>query len=239
MDVYSHMARRYMEKSGATPSDFAEIAVKNHAHGALNPKAQYRQEVTVEEVLESREISAPLTLMMCSPIGDGAAALVLSSEDYAKRVGADAVRVLSSALVSTREGDEVATAERAAKWAYELAGVGPEDLDVVELHDAAAPAELQIYEELGLCAPGEGPELLASGATRLGGRVPVNTSGGLLSKGHPIGATGCGQLVELVDQLRGRANGRQVEGARVALAENAGGFLGEDNAAATVHILSK
>ncbi|MDQ4002401.1 MAG: thiolase family protein [Actinomycetota bacterium] len=239
MDVYSHMARRYMEKSGATPRDFAEVAVKNHAHGALNPKAQYQQEVTVEEVLESREISSPLTLMMCSPIGDGAAALVLCSEDYAQRVGADAVRVLSSALVSTREGDEVAAAERAAKRAYELAGVGPEDLDVVELHDAAAPAELQIYEELELCAPGEGPELLASGATRLGGRVPVNTSGGLLSKGHPIGATGCGQLVELVDQLRGRANGRQVEGARVALAENAGGFLGEDNAAATVHILSE
>ena len=239
MDVYAHMARRYMEESGATPHDFAEVAVKNHAHGALNPKAQYRQEVTAGEVLESREISAPLTLMMCSPIGDGAAALVLCSEDYGHRVGADAVRVLSSALVSTREGDGESTAERAANKAYELAGAGPDDLDVVELHDAAAPAELQLYEELGLCAPGEGPELIASGATRLGGRVPVNTSGGLLSKGHPIGATGCGQLVELVDQLRGRAGRRQVEGARIALSENAGGFLGEDNAAAAVHILSK
>jgi acetyl-CoA acetyltransferase len=235
MDVYADSARRYMEKSGATARDFAEVAVKSHDHAALNPKAQYRNRVTAEEVLGSREIAYPLTLLMCSPIGDGAAALVLCSEEYARRT--DAVRVLASCLVSVREGDEKGTAARAAEKAYEASGLGPEDLDVVELHDAAAPAELDLYEELGLCGPGEGHELLRSGATRLGGRVPVNTSGGLLSKGHPIGATGCAQLVELVEQLRGRAGERQVEGARIALAENGGGFLGTDTAVVGVNVL--
>jgi acetyl-CoA acyltransferase len=138
-----------------------------------------------------------------------------------------------------RGRDTPGAVERAAHRAYEQAGVGPDDVDVLELHDAAAPAELITYEELGLCGPGEGPTLIASGETALGGRVPVNTSGGLLSKGHPIGATGCGQIVELVDQLRGRAGDRQVEGARVALGENGGGFLGTDPAAMVVTILSK
>jgi acetyl-CoA acetyltransferase len=137
-----------------------------------------------------------------------------------------------------RAHGEPAGVERAAQRAYEQAGIGPDDLDVVELHDAAAPAELVLYEELGFCAPGDGPKLLASGDTALGGRMPVNTSGGLLSKGHPIGATGCGQIVELVDQLRGRAGDRQVDGARVALAQNAGGVLGADFAAMVVTILS-
>jgi acetyl-CoA acyltransferase len=239
MDIYAAMTRQYMQKSGATPRDFAEVAVKNHHHGSLNPKAQYRSEVTVEEVLESREVSNPLTLLMCSPVGDGAAALVLCSEEYAKRVGVETVRVLTSVLLSGQDDGEEPATERTAKRAYEMAGVGPEDLELVELHDAAAPAELMVYEELGLCEEGAGPELLASGATRLGGRLPVNTSGGLLSKGHPIGATGCGQLVELVEQLRGRAGERQVEGARVALAENGGGFLGTDPAAVAVHVLAK
>jgi len=134
--------------------------------------------------------------------------------------------------------DQPGAVERAAQRAYEQAGLGPEDLDVVEVHDAAAPAELMCYEELGLCGVAEGPRLLASGDTALGGRLPVNTSGGLLSKGHPIGATGCAQLVELVDQLRGRGGARQVPGARVALAENGGGFLGTDAAAMVVTILS-
>jgi acetyl-CoA acetyltransferase len=129
--------------------------------------------------------------------------------------------------------------ERASKRAYEIAGVGPTDLDVIEVHDAAAPAELMLYEELGLCSPGDGPKLLASGDTQLGGRHVVNPSGGLLSKGHPVGATGCAQLVELADQLRGRCGDRQVSGARIALAENAGGFLGTDNAATVITVLSR
>jgi acetyl-CoA acyltransferase len=241
MDIYAANSRAYMQSSGATREDFATVAVKSHRHAALNPKAQYRKEVTVEEVLASREIAYPLTLLMCSPIGDGAAAIVVCSEEFARRLNGQAVRILSTALVSGRDrvDGEPSAAQRAAKRAYEEASVGPEDVDVIELHDAAAPAELMTYEELNLCAPGEGPRLLRSGETWLGGRRPVNPSGGLLSKGHPIGATGCGQLVELVDQLRGRCGGRQVEGARIALAENGGGFLGRDAAAMVVTILGK
>ena len=239
MDVYALLARRYAEASGATPEDFAAVAVKNHHHGALNPKAQYREEVTVEEVLASRPISGPLHLLMCSPIGDGAAALVLCSAERAASLGIDPVWVRGTAIASGSDDTSLPVAvERAAARAYEQAGVGPGDIDLAEVHDAAAPAELQIYEELGLCAPGDGPALLASGATALGGRVPVNTSGGLLSKGHPVGATGCAQLVELTEQLRGRAGARQVDGARVALAENAGGFLAPDQAVAAVTILA-
>jgi acetyl-CoA acyltransferase len=240
MDIYAAGARAYMEASAATADDFAEVSVKSHRHAALNPKAQYRREITAEEVLASRPIAPPLTLLMCSPIGDGAAALVVCSADAARRLGAE-VRVRACALVSGRDRapGEPGTVERAASLAYEQAGLGPEDLDVIELHDAAAPAELVTYEQLGLCGPGEGPKLLASGATALGGRVPVNTSGGLLSKGHPIGATGCGQLVELADQLRGRCRGRQVPAARVALAQNGGGSLGTDAAAMVVTVLTK
>ena len=241
MDVYAGMTRHYMEQSGATPEDFARIAVKNQGNGKLNPKAQYGGDITVEEVLASRQISGPLTLLMCSPIGDGSAAVVVCSEEAARRLGADPVRVRATALVSGRDRgpDDAGAVERAVARAYEMGGVGPEDLDVLEVHDAAAPAELIIYEELGLCGPGEGPKLLASGETALGGRVPVNPSGGLLAKGHPIGATGCAQLVELADQLRGRCGARQVEGARLALAENGGGFLGSDPAAVVITVLSR
>jgi acetyl-CoA acyltransferase len=239
MDIYAANSRAYMQRSGATRQDFAEVAVKSHRHAALNPYAQYRTEVTVEDVLASREIASPLTLLMCSPIGDGAAALVVCSPEAARRLGAR-VRVRACALVSGRDHGpgEPGSVDRASQAAYEQAGAGPDDLDVVELHDAAAPAELMTYEELGLCGEGEGPALLASGATRLGGRIPVNPSGGLLSKGHPIGATGCAQLVELTDQLRGRCGQRQVAGARLALAQNGGGFLGRDAAAMVVTVLS-
>jgi acetyl-CoA acetyltransferase len=239
MDVYAQMARDYMARSGATAEDFAAITVKAHRHGALNPKAQYGGAVTVDEVLGSRAIVDPLTLLMCSPIGDGAAALVLANERGLRRMQATPVRVLAATLVSGRDrvnGDATAP-QRAARIAYERAGVGPGDVDVIELHDAAAPAELIVTEELGLCDPGGGPELLRSGATALGGRVPINPSGGLLSKGHPVGATGCAQLVELADQLRGRCGDRQVPGARIGLAENGGGFLENDPAVATVTIL--
>jgi acetyl-CoA acyltransferase len=239
MDIYAANSRAYMKHSGATRQDFAEVAVKSHRHAALNPYAQYRTEVTVEDVLASREIAPPLTLLMCSPIGDGAAALVVCSPEAARRLGAR-VRVRACVLVSGRDHrpGEPDAVERASQAAYERAAAGPDDLDVVELHDAAAPAELITYEELGLCGEGEGPALLASGATRLGGRIPVNTSGGLLSKGHPIGATGCAQLVELTDQLRGRCGQRQVAGAQLALAQNGGGFLGSDAAAMVVTVLS-
>jgi acetyl-CoA acetyltransferase len=238
MDIYADMARRYMDRSGATPEDFAKIAVKSHDNGALNPLAQYRNRVTEDEVLGSRPVSDPLTLLMCSPIGDGAAALVLCGPETAKRLGAK-VKVRATFVVSgTEKGSDESPVERAARLAYDRAGLGPDSVDVAEVHDAAAPAELMMYEELGLCGPGEGPKLLADGATALGGRVPVNPSGGLLTKGHPVGATGCAQLVELTEQLRGRAGDRQVHGARIGLAENAGGYLGPDPAAAVITILS-
>jgi acetyl-CoA acetyltransferase len=241
MDIYAQVARDYLARSGATEADLAQVSVKAHRHGALNPKAQYGGPVTVEEVLASREIAPPLRVLMCAPIGDGAAALVLATAKGLKRLAADPVRILAASLVSgrdRRDGDATAP-ERAARAAYAEAGVGPQDVDVIELHDAAAPAELIVYEELGLCEAGKGPELLRSGATALGGSIPANPSGGLLSKGHPIGATGCAQLVELTDQLRGRCGARQVSGARIALSENAGGFLENDAAAATVTILGR
>lgn len=239
MDLYAEQTRRYAERSGASAADFAAVAVKNHQHGALNERAQYRDEVTVEQVLASRHISGPLTLLMCSPIGDGAAALVLCSGDMAKHLGVPAIRIGGSALVSGGGESNLTSVERAAGIAFDQAQVGPEDISVVELHDAVAPAEVWIYEELGLCPPGEGRTLLASHATELGGRIPVNTSGGLISKGHPVGATGCAQLVELTEQLRGHAGARQVPDARVGLAENNGGYLDPEPAATCVTILTR
>jgi acetyl-CoA acetyltransferase len=211
------------------------VSVKNHHHGALNPYSQFRDEVSLEEVLASRRIAGPLTLLMCSPLSDGAAALVLSSRPPS---GAR-VRVAASVLVSGR-GDDREQADavtRASARAYERAGLGPEDLDVVELHDATAIAELQLYEELGLCRPGEAAGLVLDHVTWLGGRLPVNPSGGLLSRGHPIGATGAAQVVELTWQLQGRCERRQVPGPKVALAQNAGGWVGTDAAACAVHVL--
>jgi len=239
MDIYAGLTRDYMARTGATATDFAQVVVKNQGHGALNPKAQYGGQFSVDDVLASRVVSSPLTLLMCSPIGDGSAAVVLCSPEVAQRTGAE-VKVASTVLLSGRDRQGVgpSVTERAAQRAYERAGIGPEDIDVIEVHDAAAPAELIVYEEIGLCGPGEAPKLLAHGDTTLGGRVPVNPSGGLLSKGHPIGATGCAQIVELVDQLRGRAGARQVPDARVALAENGGGFLSDDLAAVVITILT-
>lgn len=236
MDLYATMARDYMERTGATLVDFAQVAVKSHKFASLNPKAQYRQQVTAAQVLTSRQVSEPLTMLMCSPVGDGAAALVFCSPEVARSKGLAPVRVRASVLASGTE-EPPGALQRAVAKAYEQGRIDPGEVDIVELHDAAAPAELMYYEELGLCGPGEGPKLLRSGDTDLGGRVPVNTSGGLLSKGHPVGATGCAQLVELCEQLRGRAGERQVEGASLGLAQNGGGSLGTDAAAMAVTIL--
>jgi acetyl-CoA acetyltransferase len=237
MDIYARLAREYSQASGATIEDFARVAVKSHRHGALNPKAQYRQGATVDDVLNSRLISRPLTLLMCSPLGDGAAVLLLCSDRFARRHGSDTVRILASTLVSGKASPTEHAVTRAANRAYQIAGLGPQDIDVAEVHDATASAELALYEELGFAPAGEGPRLIRTGATELGGKLPVNVSGGLISRGHPIGATGCAQLVELTEQLRGRAVGRQVEGGRIALAQNAGGFLGSEPAAVAIHIL--
>jgi acetyl-CoA acetyltransferase len=240
MDIYAARARDYMERTGTTVADFARIAVKSHRFGALNPNAQYRDPLTEEQVLNSRKISDPITLLMCAPIGDGAAAILLTTDPLARSRGARAVEVRASVLVSgAGNSHQAPAASRASEAAYDAAGIGPDSIDVVEVHDATAPSELMLYETLGLCRRNEGPALLRSGATDLGGRMPVNPSGGLLSRGHPLGATGCAQLVEITQQLRGDAGGRQRPDARVGLAENGGGTIGNDSAAMSVTILSR
>jgi acetyl-CoA acetyltransferase len=239
MDVYAAIVRAHMERYGTTRDQMAKVAVKNHANGALNPRAQYREVVDLEEVLASREISYPLTLLMCSPIGDGAAAAVLVSPEYASARNIRGPKVAASVLVSGNlpgSTDEMSET-RAARRAYEVAGVGPDDIDVAEVHDATAPAEILAYEDLGFCARGEGGRLVDEGVTELHGRLPVNTSGGLSAKGHPVGATGLAQICEIIWQLRGECGERQVEGARVGLTQNGGGFLGNDAAAQAVHVL--
>jgi acetyl-CoA acyltransferase len=240
MDIYAEEAREYMERSGATVQDFAAVAVKNQHNGSLNPAAQYGQDVSIEDVLATREIVWPLTLLMCSPISDGAAAVVLTSR-RGLRSSQPQVRVRASVVSSgVRPTDKGETATSlAAEAAYTDAGVGPTDIDCAEVHDAAAPAELRIYEQLGFVAPGDGPALLRSGATQLGGKLPVNSSGGLLARGHPIGATGLAQLCEAVLQLRGHAGARQVDNPRLALTQNAGGYMQGDNLACAVHILGR
>ncbi|MBK6289894.1 MAG: thiolase family protein [Gammaproteobacteria bacterium] len=242
MDIYATWALAHMKRYGTTREQFAAVSAKNSVHGSLNPKAQYRDVISVQEVLAAREVSWPLTLPMCSPIGDGAAAAVIVSERKRRELGiARAVKVEACVLASGwdyAEGEE-SVAEGTARALYESAGVGPADIDCVELHDASAPSELMYYEYLGLCPRGEGGRFVADGHSRLGGRQPVNTSGGLMRKGHPIGATGLAQIVELTEQLRGEAGQRQVQGAKVALAENGGGFIGTDAAAMVMTLLSR
>lgn len=239
MERYADKACRYMERTGATIEDVARVSVKNRWHGSLNPRAQFRIPVTADEVLTSRMVADPLRLLMCAPVGDGAAALIVASDEYARSTGRAGVRVAASVVTSIGSAvDGPGPAARAARRAYEQSGIGPLDVDVAEVHDACAPAELWIYEELGFCPPGEGAKLLHDGVTGLEGRLPVNPSGGLLSKGHPLGATGCGQLVELTEQLRGRAGARQVPDARVGLAHNCGGMIDGEEAVGVVTILS-
>lgn len=232
MGFYAGVARRFLETSEATAEDFGRVAVKNRLHAAANPIAQFKAPQTLEAVMAARLIVSPLTLPMCAPTTDGAAALLVCSEAYAAKIGAKAVDVLTS-QISGSPGPGISPVLPASRMAYEAVGLGPQDFDLIELHDAAAPAELLQYVEIGLCQPGEAHLLLRSGATQLGGATPVNTSGGLLSRGHALGATGCAQVAELFLQLRGRAGARQVERARTALAINGGGWL-DDTYALTV-----
>lgn len=242
MDAYAMGARWHMNKYGSTKKQLATICSKNHFHGSLNPKAQYQETMTVEEVMNAKPVTYPLTVPMCAPVGDGAAAAILCSERYLKKLtGARPVKVLASVLGtgSGRDLDGEDIGERLSKMAYNIAGVGPNDLSIAELHDATSYGELHQYEAMGFCAPGEGGPLAESGATALGGRIPVNTSGGLECRGHPIGASGLAQIYEVVEQLRGEAGKRQVKGARIALTENGGGNLGVEEASMTIHIFEK
>lgn len=245
MDIYAAMARDHMQRFGTTMRQIAAVSAKNHGHSVHNPRAQYRTVMTVDEVLAARPVVWPFTLPMCSPVSDGAAAAIVCTGGALARFDrARAIRVLASVIASGSPGRKLEDANRhvchlAARRAYEQAGVGPGDISVAEVHDATAFAEVVQSENLMFCGFGEGGPLAESGATTRGGRIPINTSGGLESKGHPIGATGLGQIFELVTQLRGEAGPRQVAGARIAIAENGGGFIGVEEAAACITILGQ
>ncbi|MGE0038691.1 thiolase family protein [Pseudorhodoplanes sp.] len=241
MDVNAARANRYMERYGATQRHFAQVAAKNRAHAVMNERASLRTPITVDEVLNDRVIVPPLTRAMCGGVVDGAACVVLVSPAFARKRGlSHTSRVVASGLVSgLPEGDESGNATaRAGHAAYAQGGIDPKDIAVAEVHDASAPQELFDIEDLMLCDRGEAIRLLEDGDITLGGRMPVNVSGGLTSRGHPVGATGVAQIVEVHEQLMGRAGARQAGAPKVGLAQMAGGLLGQDSAVATAHILT-
>lgn len=239
--LYAMIAKAHMEKHGTTREQLAMVSAKNHGHGSMNPMAQFPAKITVEQVLASSPVADPLNLLDCSPITDGAAVAILCPAEWARKnrkgpyvivkgVGASTDTI---ALHSREDVSWLGAVERSAKAAYAMAGKGPKDLSVAEVHDCFSIAEICITEAIGLCDRGKGGKLVESGATTLGGKIPVNTSGGLKSKGHPVGATGVAQIVELTEQLLGKSGERQVDGARVGLAQNMGGT----GASSVTHIL--
>jgi len=240
--LYALIATAHMNRYGTTERQLAQVAVKNHKHGALNPKAQIQKEITLEQALSSRVIAWPLKLLDCSLITDGASCAILTKPDLAKKFTDTPVHILGSGQASDAIGlyereelTSLKAAKLAAKQAYEMAGVKPEDIDLAEVHDCFTIAEILAYDDLGFCKPGEGGKLAEEGVTTLGGRLPVNTSGGLKSKGHPVGATGVAQAYDIFLQLTGQAEKRQVDGAECGLAHNVGG----SGATATVHIFKR
>lgn len=245
--MFAQIGMEHARKYGTTFEQFAKVSVKNHHHSTLNPKSMYRKETPLEEVMGAEMIAYPNTKLMCSVNVDGSAAAVLMAEDKVRRLGLmdRAVRIRASEMRSNPFAerqmampDFSAATRLAAKTAYERAGIGPDEVNLVELHDCFATAELIHYENLGLCADGEAGRLIDEGVTALGGRVPVNVSGGLLSKGHPLGATGIANIYEVATHLRGKAGARQVEGARIGLTHVVGGGQGSGTAC-VIHVLEK
>ena len=246
MAIYAAMCRWHMKTYGTTQRQIAAVCAKNHQHSVHNPYSQFRKTFTIDEVLAAPPITYPLTLPMCAPLSDGAAAVLVASEAGMRRLGMDrsrAVKVAASVVrsfgVRAYEDQQQNLVRLAANAAYEQAGIGPGDIGVAEVHDASAMGEILQVENLGLVAPGFGGPAAERGEFTLGGRLPVNPSGGLESKGHPLGATGLGQIFELVTQLRGEAGARQVNGARHAIQENGGGLQGVEEGVAVVNIFSK
>jgi len=241
MDFYAMGARQHMKTHGTTQKQIAMIAAKNHNNSTMNPLAQYTFPQTIDQVLEDYVVAYPLTRAMCAPIGDGSAAAILCSEDYLEKNPDLKDRSILPRASILRSGswrrDNVC--ERAVSAAYDVTGLKPEDIDVAEVHDATAYAELNVIEQLGFCPVGKGGPFVESGATQLDGKIPVNPSGGLLARGHPIGASGLAQMYELVTQLRGEAGKRQVKDAKIALAHNGGGTIGTGEAALCIHILER
>lgn len=241
MDMYAYYTRTYMERYGLTQEHFAKIAVKSHKNGALNPHAQYQKEVTIEEVINSGDISYPLTKLMCSPICDGAAAAIICSREKASQFTTTPIWVEASVVGSGRVSHDLGDTltKRLGPKAFEKAGIGPEDIDLIEVHDATSPSEIITLIELGIIPGEDAPRSIDEGWLELNGRKPSNTSGGLASKGHPIGATGLGQIHEVVQQLRGNAGKRQVANPKVGMTHNGGGILGVDAAAMALHIFKR
>ncbi|MBW1668275.1 MAG: thiolase family protein [Deltaproteobacteria bacterium] len=245
MDTYAMQACWHMWRYGTTQRQIAIGASKNHYYGSLNPKAQYQFEVPVEKVLEDYMVSYPLTRSMCAPIGDGGAAAILCSEDYLKsqppEVRSRAVKVIASVLSSGKHRDikEPSLSKWASDRAYKMADLEPKDIDVAELHDATSFCEIYQAEMLGFCPIGEGGKFIESGATKLEGTIPVNTSGGLVSKGHPVGSTGLSMIYEIISQLRGEAGARQVRNAKIGLTENGGGVISTEEFSCCINILQK
>jgi acetyl-CoA acyltransferase len=241
MDFYAMGARFHMKRYGTTQRQLAVIAAKNHNNSTMNPLAQYTFPQTVEQVMEDYVVAFPLTRAMCAPIGDGSAAAILCSEHFLKEhsnLKDRAIMLRASVLKSGSWGkDDIC--QRAAETAYKMAGIGPEDINVAEVHDATAFAELHIMEQVGFCPIGQGGSFAEKGNTELNGKIPINPSGGLLARGHPIGASGLAQIYELITQLRGEAGKRQVSNPKLALAENGGGNIGSGEAALCIHILEK
>ena len=240
--LYALMARRHIVEYGTTQEQMAQVAVKNHKNGINNPNAQFRYEITVEQVMRSAPIASPIKLLDCSPITDGAATVILASEETAKKYTDDPVYITGSghstdtlALHDRKSLSRVDAAVRAGRMAYDMAGIKPEDVDFAEVHDCFTIAEIMAIEALGFCDFGEGGKFTEDGETAIGGRIPVNPSGGLKAKGHPIGATGIAQAIEVVEQLRGRAGKRQVKDAKTALTHNIGG----SGATCVVHIFQR
>lgn len=245
MDMYAMLGAWHMWKWGTTREQIAQVASKNHWHGSQNPLAQYQFEVPVAKILADYEVSWPLTRSMCAPLGDGAAAALLCSEDYLQKlpraIRERAVKVLASAVAGGRCRGmmEAGVSEIAARKAYRIAGIGPDQVDLAEVHDATAVGEILQTEAMGFCAIGQGGRYAESGHTRCDGKRPMNTSGGLESKGHPIGATGLSQINEIVTQLRGEAGKRQVRKADIGLIENGGGMISVEEFCCAVTLLQK
>jgi acetyl-CoA acetyltransferase len=235
---YAKVARSYLSETGASIHDYARVAVKNRANAVRNPYAQYRTPLTEDEVLSSPVVAEPLRVLMCSPLTDGAAAMLLCSERLRARINGPLVEVAASVVRSGKpeRGDAEPLVSRAARQAYSEAAIGPEDIDLLEVHDASAVAELIAIEEICLLDRGKGLDMLRSGATAAGGSMPVNLSGGLLSRGHPGAATGASQLTEIVWQLQHRAEGRQLDRPRIGVAHSAGGLMGDEPAAVAISI---
>ena len=245
MAIYAALCRYHMKTWGTTQRQIAAVSAKNHCHSVHNPYSQFRKAYTIEEILAAPPITYPLTLPMCAPLSDGAAAAVLCTEEGLARIGADRRRCIKVAASVIRsftqrrlDQPELNIGRLAASQAYEQAGLGPRDMHLAEVHDASAMGEIIQAENLGFVPTGAGGPAAERGEFSLGGRIPINTSGGLESKGHPLGATGIGQLYELVTQLRGEAGARQVQGAHHAIQENGGGMQGVEEAAVAIHILS-